>query len=90
MSLTFIDNLGNTRNVELDECIPLELKLNLTKYSQQFRELGDYLYKYRTYYGYAQQLPSTKMIPTDALLYIDELRKLNYEDLKKYNVGLHQ
>jgi hypothetical protein len=54
MSLTFIDNLGNARNVELEECIPLEL--NLTKYSKQFRELGDYLYKYRTYYGYAQQL----------------------------------
>ena len=48
MSVNFIDNLGNSRNVELNECIPLELKLNLTKYSKKYRELGDYLYKYKT------------------------------------------
>lgn len=82
MSIKFIDNLGNSRNVELNECIPLELKLNLTKYSNKYRELGDYLYKYKTYYGYAEQLSSTKMISSDALLYIDELRKLDYEELK--------
>ena len=91
MSVNFIDNLGNTRNVELNECIPLELKLNLTKYSKKYRELGDYLYQYKTYYGYAEQLSSTKMISTDALLYIDELRKLDYEELKKkYTVGIDE
>ena len=84
-SLTFIDNIGNNRIVKLDECIPLELKLNLTRYSHKYRELGDILYKYKTNFGYSSQLSSNQIISTDALNYIDELRKLDYDELKKYH-----
>ena len=84
-SLTFIDNIGNNRIVKLDECIPLELKLNLTRYSHKYRELGDILYKYKTNFGYSSQLSSNQIISTEALLFIDELRKLDYEELKKYH-----
>ena len=84
-SLTFIDNIGNNTEVKLDECIPLELKLNLTRYSHKYRELGDILYKYKTNYGFSSQLSSNQTISTEALLYIDELRKLDYDKLKKYH-----
>jgi len=83
--VTFTDNLGNSREVGLDECIPLELKLNLTRYSTKYRSLGDFLYKYKTNYGYISQLPSTFSISNDELNYIDELRKMNYNDLLKYH-----
>jgi len=81
MSITFTDNLENTREVKLEECIPLELKLNLTRYGRKYRELGDFLYKYKTNYGYSSQLPSTKMLSSDELAYIDELRRMNYSEL---------
>ena len=84
-SILFTDILGNSREVTFEECIPLELKLNLTRYSQKYRELGDILYKYKTNYGYSSQLSSNQTISTEALLYIDELRKLDYEQLKKYH-----
>ena len=87
MSITFSDDLGNTRIVELEDCIPLELKLNLTRYGRKFRELGNYLYQYKIYYGYSNQLPSTKSISNDELSYIDELRKLDYDELKKYHAN---
>jgi hypothetical protein len=83
--ITFTDNLGNSRDVSLDECIPLELKLNLTRYSKKYRNLGDFLYKYKTKYGYSSQLPSTLIISNDELNYIDELRKMNYDELLKYH-----
>lgn len=85
MSITFTDGLGNSREVKLEECIPLELKLNLTRYSRKYRELGDFLYKYKTNYGYSSQLPSTKMLSSEELAYIDELCKMNYDDLLKYH-----
>ncbi len=84
-SITFNDILGNTTEVTLADCIPLELKLNLTRYGRKYRELGDYLYKYKTHYGYSSQLPSNKMISCEELAYIDELRKLDYDDLKKHH-----
>lgn len=84
-SIIFTDIIGNCREVGLEECIPLELKLNLTRYSQKYRELGDILYKYKTNYGYSSQLSSNQTISTEALLYIDELRKLDYEQLKKHH-----
>ena len=83
--VTFTDNLGNSREVGLDECIPLELKLNLTRYSKKYRSLGDFLYKYKTSYGYSSQLPSTLIISHDELNFIDELRKMNYDELLKYH-----
>ena len=83
--VTFTDNLGNSREVGLDECIPLELKLNLTRYSNKYRNLGNLLYKYKTNYGYSSQLPSTIMINNDELNYIDDLRKMNYDELLKYH-----
>ena len=84
-SIIFNDILGNNREVTFEECIPLELKLNLTRYSHKYRELGDILYKYKTNYGYSSQLPSTIMINNDELNYIDELRKMNYDELLKYH-----
>jgi hypothetical protein len=84
-SIIFTDIQDNCREVKFEECIPLELKLNLTRYSQKYRELGDILYKYKTNYGYSSQLSSNQTISTEALLYIDELRKLDYEELKKYH-----
>ena len=84
-TVTFTDNLGNSREVKLDDCIPLELKLNLTRYGKKYSNLGQFLYKYKTNYGYSTQLPSTKMISNDELEYIDELRKMNYDELLKYN-----
>lgn len=85
-SIIFTDILGNCREVKFEECIPLELKLNLTRYSQKYRELGDILYNYKTNYGYSSQLSSSNQtISTESLLYIDELRKLNYNELKKYH-----
>lgn len=84
-TLILTDIKGNCREIELEECIPLELKLNLTRYSQKYRVLGDLLYKYKTNYGYSTQLPSIQLISTEALLYIDELRKLDYDQLKKYH-----
>ena len=57
MSITFTDGLGNSREVKLEECIPLELKLNLTRYSRKYMDLGDFLYKYKKNYGYSNQLP---------------------------------
>ena len=84
-SITFTDILGNAREVKFEECIPLELKLNLTRYSHKYRELGDILYKYKTNFGYSSQLSSNQTISTDALFYIDELRKLDYEEIKKYH-----
>jgi hypothetical protein len=85
MSITFTDGLGNSREVKLEECIPLELKLNLTRYSRKYRDLGDFLYKYKTNYGYSSQLPSTKILSSEELAYIDELYKMNYDDLLKYH-----
>lgn len=85
MSITFTDNLGNSREVKLEECIPLELKLNLTRYSRKYRDLGDFLYKYKTNYGYSSQLPSTKMLSSEELSYIDELCDMNYDELLKYH-----
>jgi hypothetical protein len=84
-SIIFSDILGNTKEVTLEDCIPLELKLNLTRYGRKYRELGDYLYKYKTHYGYSSQLPSTKIISCEELAYIDELLKLDYDDLKKHH-----
>ena len=85
MSITFTDGLGNSREVKLEECIPLELKLNLTRYSRKYRELGDFLYKYKTSYGYSGQLPSTKILSSEELAYIDELRNMNYDELLKHH-----
>ena len=85
MSITFTDGLGNSREVKLEECIPLELKLNLTRYSRKYRELGDFLYKYKTNYGYSSQLPSAKMLSSEELAYIDELYNMNYDELLKYH-----
>lgn len=84
-TLILTDIKGNCREIELEECIPLELKLNLTRYSQKYRELGDLLYKYKTNFGYSTQLPSIHLISNESLLYIDELRKLDYDELKKYH-----
>jgi len=84
-NLILSDKIGNHREIKLEDCIPLELKLNLTRYSQKYRELGDILYKYKTNYGYSSQLPSNQFISTEALLFIDELYKLDYEQLKKYH-----
>jgi hypothetical protein len=85
-SIIFTDILGNCREVKFEECISLELKLNLTRYGQKYRELGDILYKYKTNYGYSSQLSSNQTIGTEALLYIDELRKLDYDELKKHHI----
>ena len=82
-SVTFTDIFGNGTEVELEECIPLELKLNLTRYGKKYRELGNFLYKYKTQYGYSGQLPSTKMVSADELAFIGELRKMNYNELLK-------
>jgi len=84
-SITFTDSLGNSREVNLEECIPLELKLNLTRYSRKYRELGDFLYKYKTHYGYSSQLPATKILSSEELAFIDELRKMNYDELLQYH-----
>ena len=83
--ITFTDNLGNSKEVSLDECIPLELKLNLLQYSNKYRSLGDFLYRYKTNYGYSTQLPSTFVITNDELNYIDQLRKMNYNELFKHH-----
>jgi len=85
MSIIFIDNLENTSEVKLEDCIPLELKLNLTRYSKKYRALGDYLYKYKVNYGYSSQLSSPIMISSEELAFIDELRKMDYNELKKYH-----
>ncbi len=85
MSVCFKDILGNTREVKLEDCIPLELKLNLTRYGHKYRELGNYLYQYKIHYGYSNQLSSTKLISSDELAFIDELEKMDYEELKKYH-----
>ena len=66
-AVTFTDIFGNSTQVELEECIPLELKLNLTRYGEKYRELGNFLYKYKTQYGYSGQLPSTKMVSAEEL-----------------------
>ena len=84
-SIKFTDDIGNFREVNLEDCIPLELKLNLTRYSHKYRDLGDILYKFKTNFGYSSQLPCHQKISTDALNYIDELRKLDYDELKKYH-----
>lgn len=81
--ITFTDILGNVKEVSFEECIPLELKLNLTRYGKKYRELGNFLYKYKTQYGYSSQLPSTKIVSVDELAFIDELRKMNYDELLK-------
>ena len=85
MSLIFIDNFGNISEIKLEDCIPLELKLNLTRYGHKYRALGDYLYKYKTNYGYSSQLSSPIMISSEELFFIDELRKMDYNELKKYH-----
>ena len=82
-AVTFTDIFGNSTQVELEECIPLELKLNLTRYGEKYRELGNFLYKYKTQYGYSGQLPSTKMVSAEELAFIGELRKMNYDELLK-------
>ena len=46
-SIKFTDDIGNFREVNLEDCIPLELKLNLTRYSHKYRDLGDILYKFK-------------------------------------------
>lgn len=33
-TVTFTDIFGNSTQVKLEECIPLELKLNLTRYGE--------------------------------------------------------
>ena len=75
--------LGNVKEVSFEECIPLELKLNLTRYGKKYRELGNFLYNYKTQYGYSTQPPSTKMVSADELAFIGELRKMNYDELLK-------
>jgi hypothetical protein len=77
-SIIFTDILGNCREVKFEECISLELKLNLTRYGQKYRELGDILYKYKTNYGYSSQLSFKQTIGTEALLYIDDIYFLKY------------
>ena len=79
--IKFTDILGNVKDVGFEECIPLELKLNLTRYGKKYRELGNFLYNYKIQYGYGYS--GHKLISSDALVFIDELRKMNYEDLLK-------
>lgn len=87
MSVCFKDILGNTREVKLEDCIPIELKLNLTRYGKKYRELGNYLYQYKIHYGFSSQLSSTKLISSHELAFINELEKMDYEELKKYHAN---
>ena len=63
-----------------EECIPLELKLNLTKYGYDWKHIGDTLYKYGNQY----KPDSSKLYVTPKQLsYLIKINQMSKNDLEK-------
>lgn len=63
-----------------EECIPLELKLNLTKYGYDWKHIGDALYKYSHQYN----SDSCKIYVTqEQLNYLIKINQMSKNDFEK-------
>ena len=64
--------------LQKDECIPLELKLNITKYGVDWKHIGDVLY----YFGAYKQVNKLSITPKQ-LNYLIKINKMSYDDVNK-------
>jgi hypothetical protein len=63
-----------------EECIPLELKLNITRYGFDWKHIGDALYKY----GNRYKPNSTKIhVTSQQLSFLIKIFKMSKNDLEK-------
>lgn len=63
-----------------NECIPLELKLNLTRYGYDWKHIGDTLYKYGNQYEHGS---SKIYITSEQLSYLIKINQMSKNDLEK-------
>lgn len=65
-----------------EECIPLEIKLNITKYGFEWKHIGDILYNFGTKY-YTNNKNNKISITPKQLNYLIKLHKLTYKEVEK-------
>jgi hypothetical protein len=75
--LYFTDN-NYVLALKSDECIPLEIKLNITKYGFEWKHIGDILYNFGNKYN------NNKIYVTSTQLkYLIKLKNMTYKDVEK-------
>ena len=78
--LYFTDN-DYVLALKSDECIPLEIKLNITKYGFEWKHIGDILYNFGNKYNNNNN--NKISITPEQLNYLIKLHKLSYKDVEK-------
>ena len=76
--LYFTDN-DYVLALKSDECISLEIKLNITKYGFEWKHIGDILYNFGTQY-YINQ--NKIYVTSTQLKYLIKLKNMTYKDVE--------
>ena len=76
--LYFTDN-AYVLALKSDECISLEIKLNITKYGFEWKHIGDILYNFGTQY-YINQ--NKIYVTSTQLKYLIKLKNMTYKDVE--------
>ena len=85
MSKLIIKNRKDFIELEGREIINLEVKLNITEHGNQWKHIGDHLYKFYTLEGSQGQPLNILDVTEYQFNYLKELNSKNYEEVYKKN-----
>ena len=65
------------------EIIEMEIKLNITRYRNEWKEIGDYLYKFYNLIDDKDQPPNILEVNKFQYIFLKDLKSKSYEQLYK-------